>query len=214
MLFVSCSSQDNSDSQSVGLVQPTPTIKFQDSLQTPETRVNDVKIPEKNNNMESKSVHAGKNSFEECVLVNEIFVKEVLTGNEAIAICDSDEFFIEYVGVNVIHTDLKKSDRAKSLNEFLVLGKEIDVDVISVEGSDGLGARYSVELYSEGESVNLRLIDSGLVGIGDFPSNFERTDLFKKRFSQAKMTDNSIIVPAGPANNSFGCGTLPCRPKN
>lgn len=143
-------------------------------------------------------------------------VVKVYSGNLIEVKCGDSEVLVQYLGV-----DLKTEhmERSKSLNEHMVFEKLVHLVIYqitneAIEGKDILIA----EVFNRGESVNLRLIQSGLVTLGEMGTNFHRTDKFQQAFQDS--TDGILgdwdnfdkkIIEKGSAGQPFGCGTLPCR---
>ena len=184
----------------------------------------DVKLPYTINNLKDSAGLANQEimnseikpamSPEECVKMTQVNIKKVLSGNKVVIGCETLEFIAQYIGIKLLKENPEKLERSKSLNEFLVLGKDIEIDIISEVASQEYESIYLVELYSHGESINLRLLASGLVDFADMPDDFDRAEEYKKQFMSHKENRDPHLMPGAGGNSIFGCGTLPCKPKN
>ena len=102
--------------------------------------------------------------------------------------------------------------RLKELNEFLVLGKRISVVQYNLESAGNGQDNFAYEVFSGGESINLRILKSGLASVGDLPLDFERT-LEYIQAVESNQANNLISGKNGSDQKipPMGCGTLPCR---
>ena len=171
-------------------------------------------------NGELPSVPVRENDI--CFGAKEINVVEVISANIIEAECLEREIKVKYVGIDTNNDNIEQFNRAKSLNEFLVGGHHIDLDFYGSVSEGGFEV-FIAEAFRSGESVNIRLLESGLVGLHEFPPNFPRASLFVDaleeaenrksgnwhgRIMQNKENQDNISTP------SMGCGTLPCQIKN
>tara|TARA_Y100001960_G_C14688763_1_gene835238 strand:+ start:232 stop:864 length:633 start_codon:yes stop_codon:yes gene_type:complete len=133
-------------------------------------------------------------------------VTDVHSGNGIEVTVDGVPIEIVYHGVLIPQNDEKNFLRAKELNKFLVLGKEIDLDVVH-KGDTSEGNEKSAFVFYGGEMINLRMLRSGFAILGDFQGESSRLIEFQNAQSQAE--DMKLGIWEIDIKNS--CGTLPCR---
>ena len=145
-------------------------------------------------------------------------VTRVLSGNLIDLECGS---IFRYVGVGLLSDDMQIQERAFKYNEFLVLDRDV---ILKITGEDIMPDKTIVllgEVFLDAQSVNLRMLESGLVSIAPLPESFARSELFYKAIDYASLKEQKIIEKDNFKGtktpviivNTKGCGTLPCPPK-
>ena len=130
--------------------------------------------------------------------------------------CGNSVWMIEYAGIGVIADAEGGLEKVMELNEFLVLNKNVELKNYGTKLLRNGSSVIVAEVFVGGESVNLRLIKSGLVKLGEFPKNFERRNLFVQASllaQERKVLSESRRDQINSGEKPMGCGTLPCRPQ-
>ena len=140
---------------------------------------------------------------------------------------EGERFLVRYLGVSIpASADLAE---ASEFNQFIAQGKTV---VLSSEDAgvdfDGAHLRY---VFTDGEMVNLKLLNGGWGEVAQFPASFEKFEEFFKAESLARTDGRGIWSveasspvpssseatpqisrPTPSPNHNFVGGTLPARP--
>ena len=169
------------------------------------------------------SNNESKHGDEECITTEYLKVIEIISGNQIKVDCSGILVHITYLGIILVGNDNESLLRAHKLNEFLDGNKKVTIDVYDEKLTDYGDILFLAEVFVGGQSVNLRLIESGLLNLGKVPHNFPRIELYEESYKRVfdkknnkpleSLEDNKnkvediVNLGSGP-----GCGTLPCPP--
>ena len=130
-------------------------------------------------------------------------VLEVISGTEIKVQTKKGVLLVTYAGILIPDNRGPIRKTAKDFNEFLLLGKTVEIEYDQNKFEDIRSLRGFV--FSSGVLVNLRLIENGLAVIDD-TVEFSR----KQRFEDAQK--DAINLRLGIWDKDLGsiCGTLPC----
>tara|TARA_Y100001960_G_C14574057_1_gene777343 strand:+ start:360 stop:1022 length:663 start_codon:yes stop_codon:yes gene_type:complete len=130
-------------------------------------------------------------------------VLEVISGTEIKVQTNNGVLLVTYAGILIPDNRGPIRKTAKDFNEFLLLGKTVEIEYDQNKFEDIRSLRGFV--FSSGVLVNLRLIENGLAVIDD-TVEFSR----KQRFEDAQK--DAINLRLGIWDKDLGsiCGTLPC----
>lgn len=143
----------------------------------------------------------------------QIHVVEIVSGGVVKGYCESIPIVINYIGITPPEEGSELFDKATALNRFLVFNKNVMLRVDQMDSEGGI-IHLLGEIFVDGESVNIRLLSTGLMSLALLDKNFDRI----KEFTQAseKATGYHGRERVDRVNESdippVGCGTLPCRP--
>lgn len=154
----------------------------------------------------------------DCGLIGRGIVEQVFSGNMILARCGINAERVLYLGVSIDQVEEENLMRLKSLNEFLTINREVGLAIYGKKRNEFNEDILIAEIFVNGKSVNISILESGLAKIDNMPKNFERGILFKKIAEAAakrdttKISEGSTNQVSGNKNIPLGCGTLPCRP--
>ena len=144
---------------------------------------------------------------------------KIISESEVMIRCKEFVYRFIYIGIESKNGDNENIVRSKSLNDFLVMGKQIEIEIYKIGPEEHGYLSLIGELFSGGESVNLRLIKSGLVNYSQPPLDFDRLQSFelaqastlKTQDKYQELTPKDLKLKLEPTSvPEFGCGTLPC----
>ena len=141
-------------------------------------------------------------------LPNSGSVLKVIDGNTIEISNNSKTYLVRYIGVANLNKGSAKANQARELNQFLVEGKTVTLtedDSLSKTLEEHILYRY---VYIDGESINKRMLTSGLTKFANEHGNF----LHREEYLNELNRINSVSPLSGSDHQKLSCGTLPCKP--